>query len=83
MLEAEAQQLHEEAMERKLRASEAEQAAKEGKAVARHFGLGAMGSRCNMLMTIQVPLEQSTPPPTIASPSFAGLHFERMWLSRR
>ena len=61
-------------MERKLRASQAEEAAKEGRAVARSFGLSAMGSRCNMLMTIQIPLEQVTPPPAVASQGFSGLH---------
>jgi len=50
--------LEQEASERVLRAEEAQEAAAQGKAVARQFGLEAMGSRCNMLMTIQVPLKQ-------------------------
>eukprot|EP00913_Durusdinium_trenchii_P028649 g26869.t1 len=49
-------QLDAEATERKLRAAEAEEATLEGKAVARRFGIDAMGSRCNMLMTIQAKL---------------------------
>eukprot|EP00437_Effrenium_voratum_P000154 CAMPEP_0181433530 /NCGR_PEP_ID=MMETSP1110-20121109/19341_1 /TAXON_ID=174948 /ORGANISM="Symbiodinium sp., Strain CCMP421" /LENGTH=1047 /DNA_ID=CAMNT_0023556989 /DNA_START=47 /DNA_END=3190 /DNA_ORIENTATION=+ len=53
-----------EAAERTARAAEAEHAASEGKAIARDFGMAAMGSRCNMLMTIQVPLEQTAPPPS-------------------
>jgi len=55
-------QAAQEAAERTARAAEAEHAASEGKAVARSFGMAAMGSRCNMLMTIQVPLEQTAPP---------------------
>ncbi|CAK9012745.1 unnamed protein product [Durusdinium trenchii] len=62
-------QLDAEATERKLRAAEAEEATLEGKAVARRFGIDAMGSRCNMLMTIQVPLEQKAPAKTFCSPT--------------
>mmetsp|Transcript_71847 Transcript_71847/g.112393 ORF Transcript_71847/g.112393 Transcript_71847/m.112393 type:complete len:1093 (-) Transcript_71847:142-3420(-) len=51
--------LEEEASERTLRAEEAHSAALDGKAVARQFGIEAMGSRCNMLMNIQVPLKQN------------------------
>eukprot|EP00406_Dinophysis_acuminata_P072491 CAMPEP_0179244188 /NCGR_PEP_ID=MMETSP0797-20121207/17929_1 /TAXON_ID=47934 /ORGANISM="Dinophysis acuminata, Strain DAEP01" /LENGTH=1094 /DNA_ID=CAMNT_0020951697 /DNA_START=10 /DNA_END=3294 /DNA_ORIENTATION=- len=54
--------LEQEANIRALRAEEAQEAAAHGKAVARQFGLGAMGSRCNMLMTIQVPLQQKRKP---------------------
>jgi len=72
-LKDKAAKLEVEANERRLRAAEAEEAAKEGKAVARRFGIDAMGSRCNMLMTIQVPLQQQEKPPPMPSGSgFAG-----------
>lgn len=74
LLMEQAARLEAEATERKLRAAEAEEAAKDGRAVARRFGIDAMGSRCNMLMTIQVPLQQKRPAytPMPAQVGFAG-----------
>lgn len=74
LLTEQAAQLEAQATERKLRAAEAEEAAKDGRAVARRFGIDAMGSRCNMLMTIQVPLQQKKPSytPMPAQVGFAG-----------
>jgi hypothetical protein len=61
--------LEQEAADRAIRAQEACEAAAQGKAVAQNFGIEAMGSRCNLLMTIQVPLKQKPRP---AHSSWAG-----------
>lgn len=60
LVEAEARccTLRKEADEREARAEEAAAAAAEGKATACRLGIEAMGSRCNALLTVQVPLQQ-------------------------
>jgi len=64
--EAKRRELAELAMEREALAEEAQGAAAEGKAIARQFGVKAMGSRCNALMTVQVPLVQRPRPQALS-----------------
>ena len=54
--------------EQKESRAEAAAAAARGKAVSAHLGPAPMGSRFNALLTVQVPLRQSTPRESVGRP---------------